>query len=57
MYEANEHATEANVSGLEIFTKYFVVVLAYTATGNGVPSAIHYVTTDEDGELFTICLL
>ena len=45
---------QKEISGLKKFTLYAVRILAFTPTGNGLPSIRYTVTTGEDGEFLTI---
>ena len=38
-----------NLIGLKVYTKYALRVLAYTNLGNGIPSEMFYITTNESG--------
>ena len=41
---------QANLTGLKEFVKYNISVVAFTAKGDGPPSIIIVVRTDEDGK-------
>ena len=51
MSNVSTTTNDKNITGLKTFTTYFVIVLAYSVSGNGLPSPFGNVTTDEGGEL------
>lgn len=48
-------STSTTLPGLLSFTNYSVIVLAFTATGDGVRTPPVFCRTDEDGEWSTRC--
>ena len=48
--EAGPNDFQANLTGLKKFVKYNISVVAFTAKGDGPPSIIVVVTTDEDSK-------
>ena len=48
--EAGPNDLQANLTGLKEFVKYNISVLAFTAKGDGPPSIIIVVRTDEDSK-------
>ena len=48
--EAGPNDLQANLTGLKEFVKYNISVVAFTAKGDGPPSIIIVVRTDEDSK-------
>ena len=48
--KAGPNDLQANLTGLKEFVKYNISVVAFTAKGDGPPSNITVVRTDEDGK-------
>ena len=48
--EAGPNDLQANLTGLKEFVKYDISVAAFTAKGDGPPSIIIVVRTDEDSK-------
>ena len=49
--DVSKHVFQTEVTDLKEFTVYEVLVSAYSLDGNGLPSPIRNVTTDEGGNL------
>ena len=48
--------TSVNITGLEIYEEYDIVVLAFTDKGSGTPSEILRIRTEEDCENYNLLL-
>lgn len=49
MHMVEDKMEVANISGLRPFTEYAVRIIAVNSVGQGSPSELQLVTTDEDG--------